>query len=132
MVVPGGTYLARDGQMRATRDGLSDPGRHHHCTASRIRSTEHRKNKGLWNPAGQPLPGAALPFAGKARSHNPCYDPRPSWRASPQKEPLVVVVDGHVGALGDRVVVDDHFRRRVVRHDTGADALAQVVGLAQR
>jgi len=66
MVVPAGTYLARDGQMRAPRGeasvlrstasraaerrpsvmggrarlrGLSDPGRHHHCTASRMERT---------------------------------------------------------------------------------------------
>ena len=44
MVVPGGTYLAMDGQMRAAKDGLSDPGRHHHCPASRIRSTKHQEN----------------------------------------------------------------------------------------
>jgi len=63
--------LARDGQMRAPRGeasvlrstasraverrpsvmggrarlrGLSDPGRHHHCPASRIRSTKHQEN----------------------------------------------------------------------------------------
>ena len=65
MVVPGGTYLARDGQMRAPRDGLSDPGRHHHCTASPIRSTEHWNNKSLWDPAGK----LRLPFAGGARSN---------------------------------------------------------------
>ena len=61
------------------------------------------------------------PFAGGARSHSPL----------PQG-PLVVLVDGNVGALGDGVVVDDHFRRRVVLDDAGADALAEVVGVAQR
>ena len=45
--------------------GLSGPGRHHHCTASRIRSTERRNNKGLWDRAGK----LRLPFAGGARSH---------------------------------------------------------------
>jgi len=30
------------------------------------------------------LPGASLPFAGEARSHNPCHDPGPSWRAHPE------------------------------------------------
>ena len=60
MVVPGGTYLAMDGQMRAARDGLSDPGRHHHCPASPIRSTEHRSDKGLWHPAG-----SCAPFRGQ-------------------------------------------------------------------
>jgi len=40
------------------------PGRRHHCTASPIRSAEHLKNQ-----ASGILPGASLPFAGRARSH---------------------------------------------------------------
>ena len=50
---------------RARLRGLSGPGRHHHCTASRIRST-HRNDKALWDPAGR----LCRPFAGWARSHN--------------------------------------------------------------
>ena len=65
MVVPGGTYLARDGQMRAPRDGLSDPGRHHHCPASRIRSTGNTKPRS----PGSCRVAKSHPFAGKARSH---------------------------------------------------------------
>ena len=38
---------------RARLRGLSGPGRHHHCTASRIRSTEHRNSKGRRHSAGR-------------------------------------------------------------------------------
>lgn len=54
--------------------GLRGPGRHHNCSASRIRSTQNRKDWRLWHPAGgfAPfrglglLPQAPLP---QARHH---------------------------------------------------------------
>ena len=126
MVVPGGTYLARDGQMRAPRDGLSDPGRHHHCTASPIRSTGNLKNPGLWNPAGWLKP----PF----RLQGKLPQPAPTNPASsgsrlqvPGGEGLVApgVGDGDAGD-GDQVVAGVNQRPLAAapgRHAGGAPQL---------